>query len=332
MGRPSIQQLPKAELHLHLETSLRLCRLADRAGCADTREPYLISDPKLHHGYDRLRRLRYLGRAARVPDSLYTIENIARITEELIEEAATKNVRYVEVRVGGRRGFTLLGVRGMLQAVAEGRRRGARSTGVASSTILTVVRERGPEEALELVEAAASCEECGVAGLDISGDEANFPPALFARACNAARDAGWGITIHAGEFSGPASIWTAIYQLGANRIGHGFRAVEDPELVDYLSTHGIPLELCPTSNLRLGIVRSWREHPLRTLFDHGVHVTLNSDDPILLGATLSDEFEAAQREQGFQDADLERMTGYAANGAFHRDVALAAVGTPAATP
>jgi len=324
---PAIAALPKVELHVHLETSLRLRRLAERAHLDPVCEPYLISDPKFHHGYDRLRRLRYAGRAGKVPDHLYTRENIATITYELLREAAQQNVRYLEVRVGGRRGFMLLGIRGMLEAVAEGRARGLREFGIRSGTIVTIVRERGPEAAIEVAEVAAECaEECGVVGLDVAGDEENFPPVLFKRACEIAREAGLGITVHAGEFSGPASIWMAIYQLGARRIGHGCRAIEDPALVAYLRDHRIPLEVCPTSNLRLRLVQSLRDHPMRPLYEAGVPVTVNSDDPVLLGTSLSAELMRIHRELAFTPEDLLRMMRYAAEAAFDRKAALEALG------
>jgi adenosine deaminase len=329
VSREAVHALPKAELHVHLETSLRLRRLAEELHAPSLTEPYLVSDPKRHLGYDRLRRLRYLGRAGKVPDSLYTHRNVARITYELLREAAEDHVRYVEVRVGGRRGFALLGIRGMLEAMAEGRARAEEEFGIRCGFLVTLVRERGPENALEVAEIAASCAECGVVGLDLAGDEENFPPALFARACEVAREAGLGITVHAGEFSGPASVWTAIYQLGATRIGHGFRAVEDPELVAYLRDHRITLEICPTSNVRLGLVPNWKEHPVRALFDAGVRVTLNSDDPLLLRTNLTSEMYLAARELGFTLDDLRTMVRYAAEGAFDPRAATEALAVAA---
>jgi adenosine deaminase len=329
ISREAVHALPKAELHVHLETSLRLRRLAEELHAPSLTEPYLVSDPKRHFGYDRLRRLRYLGRAGKVPDSLYTHRNVARITYELLREAAEDHVRYVEIRVGGRRGFALLGIRGMLEAMAEGRARAEEEFGIRCGFLVSLVRERGPEHALEVAEIAASCAECGVVGLDLAGDEENFPPALFARACEVAREAGLGITVHAGEFSGPASVWTAIYQLGATRIGHGFRAVEDPELVAYLRDHGITLEICLTSNVRLGLVPSWKGHPVRALFHAGVRVTLNSDDPLLLQTNLTSEMYLAARELGFSLDELRTMLRYAAEGAFDPRAATEALAVAA---
>src|SRR5881397_3752741 len=157
-----IRELPKVELHLHLETSLRLRRLAERRrGASDPARqpggwpalspPSHIADPARFTGYDRLRRLRYLSRAGRIADEWYTPENIEQITLELLEEAALQRVRYVEVRVGGRRGFALLGADRMLGAMARARARAHSRLGISSGFIVTVVRERGPEEAEQRV-------------------------------------------------------------------------------------------------------------------------------------------------------------------------------------
>ncbi len=313
----TITAIPKVELHLHLETSLRLRRLADRRGQDPTpvEEAHLIADPARFAGYDRLRRLRYAGRAGRIPDAFYTHANVATIAAELIAEAAAQSSRYIEVRVGGRRGFTLLGVRGMVEAMAEGAG-SVRHLGVGYGAIITVVRERGPEEAERLVAAAVACRDCHVLGIDLAGDEENYPPGLFARAVAQARDAGLGITVHAGEFSGPAGIWAAIYQLGATRIGHGIRAVDDAALLDLLRDRRVTLELCPTSNLRLGLVPSLARHPLRRLLDAGVTVTVNSDDPVLLGTTLTRELSSIARTHRLSHEAIVDLQANAARAAF----------------
>jgi adenosine deaminase len=317
--RSALRDLPKVELHLHLETSLRLRRMAERLH-PDERaydgEPHLIASPGAFTGYDRLRRLRYAGRAGRIADDAYTLENVSRITADLLAEVAAHNVRYVEVRVGGRRGFTTLGVRPMLEAMAQTAEEVEARLGVRSNFLVTIVRERGPEEAERIVAEAVACRDCRVVGIDLAGDEANYPPAMFARALDLAREAGLGITVHAGEFTGPASVWTAIYQLGAQRIGHGIRAVEDPDLLAYLREHQVTLELCPTSNMRLGLVPSLADHPLRALLAAGVPVTVNSDDPILLNTDLTRELESVQAALGLSMETIATMMRTAARAAF----------------
>lgn len=319
MGHASsafIAALPKVELHLHLETSLRLRRLLGRGGDGPPLgRPHLVADPALFAGYDRLRRLRYASRAGLIPDAAYTPGNIAAITAELLEEAAAQGVRYVEIRVGGRRAFSLLGVRGMLEAMAEGAA-SARAAGVRCGVIVTLVRERGPEEAERLVADAVGGRDALVVGVDLAGDEENYQPAMFASAIARARDAGLGVTVHAGEFTGPAGIWTAVYQLGATRIGHGIRAVDDAALLERLRDRGVTLELCPTSNVRLGLVGGLASHPLRRLMAAGVPVTLNSDDPLLLGVTLGHELAATARALDLEEPTLVELMAAAARAAF----------------
>lgn len=315
----TIRALPKIELHLHLETSLRLRRLAERRAEGDAGSAPLIADPAKFAGYDRLRRLRYASRAGLVPDALYTAENITEITAELLAEVAAHHLKYVEVRVGGRRGFQLLGTRPLLEAMAQAKARAAEAPGIRCGFLVTLVRERGPAEAEQRVREALACRDCGVVGVDLAGDEANYPPALFSRALALARDGGLGITAHAGEFAGPSSVWTTIYQLGARRIGHGIRAVEDPQLLDYLREHDITLEICPTSNLRLGLVSSLGAHPLRRLLEHGVPVTINSDDPMLLGTNLTRELETVARALALLDGQLADFMAAAARAAFLPD-------------
>ncbi|MEX0766450.1 MAG: adenosine deaminase [bacterium] len=313
----SIRRLPKVELHLHLETSLRLRRLAERDSGGDaTFEPHLVADPAKFSGYDRLRRLRYASRAGKIPNELYTAENIEQITYELLEEAAAHHLRYVEVRVGGRRGFSLLGASRMLEAMARARARAEEAFGVRCGFIITIVRERGPEEAEERVLEAIACRECGVVGVDLAGDEGNYPPTLYTRALGRAREAGLGITVHAGEFAGPSSIWTSLYQLGAARLGHGIRAVEDPELMDYLREHHVTLEICPSSNMRLGLVSSLRAHPLKTLMSAGVPVTINSDDPMLLSTDLTRELHLVAETFQMRLDEIAGLLQTAARAAF----------------
>jgi adenosine deaminase len=313
---PSLTGLPKVELHLHLETSLRLRRLLERRGDpAPIERAHLVADPARFTGYDRLTRLRYARRAGRIADSAYTRPNIVAITAELIEESAVQSVRHVEVRVGGRRGFTLLGVRGMLEAMAEGAA-SVRHRGVSYGGILTIVRERGPDEAERLIAEATAARDCYVVGVDLAGDEENYPPSMFAAAIARARDAGLGVTVHAGEFAGPSSVWTAVYQLGATRIGHGIRAVDDPALLERLRERGVTLELCPTSNVRLGLVPALAEHPLSALLTRGVQVTINSDDPLLLGTNLTAELQAVTLAHRLSHEVLVSMQAAAAAAAF----------------
>jgi adenosine deaminase len=312
----SIISLSKVELHLHLETSLRLRRLVEQRG--DQPLPlgraHVVADPSRFTGYDRLRRLRYAARGARIADVAYTPENISTIASELMREIAADGVRHVEVRVGGQRAFELLGVRRMFEAMAEGV--AAARTGVSYRAILTLVRERGPEEADRIVADAVAAKEHGVAGVDLAGDEHQYPSILFRSAIARARDAGLGVTVHAGEFDGPSEVWAAIYQLGATRIGHAISAVTDPELMNKMRDRGILVEACPTSDIRVGTVPSLAAHPMRALMAAGVPLTVAANDPLLNGTSLSRELSLVSDAYELDGAALADMMTAAARAAF----------------
>jgi adenosine deaminase len=148
----------------------------------------------------------------------------------------------------------------------------------------------------------------GVVGLGLGGPEKGHPPEWFVDAFAEARAAGLASLPHAGEVVGPESVWGAIRTLHAERLGHGVRSVEDPALVDYLREHQIPLEICPTSNLRLGVYPNYAAHPIRWLWDEGLYVTVNSDDPPMFNTDLVGEYQVLARHLDFSAADLERLS------------------------
>jgi adenosine deaminase len=166
--------------------------------------------------------------------------------------------------------------------------------GVSVKLIGIVSRTYGPEAGWREVEAAIACRDHGLGALDLAGDEAGFPGELFVDHFRRARDAGLRVVVHAGEAAGPESVRQAIEGLGAERIGHGVRAVEDPSLVEHLAERGIPLEVCPTSNVQTSTVSSYRAHPLPELLARGVTVTLNTDDPSISGIDLPHESRVAR--------------------------------------
>jgi adenosine deaminase len=163
---------------------------------------------------------------------------------------------------------------------------------------------------------AASAMDRGVVALGLGGPEIGHPPELYAEAFEFARLAGLHRVPHAGELAGPASVWGSLRALHAERIGHGVRSSEDPALVDYLREHQVPLELCPTSNLCLGVVPSYAAHPIRRLWDAGLTVTVNSDDPPLFNTDLVREYTVLADHLGFTANDLERLSLNALRASF----------------
>jgi adenosine deaminase len=194
------------------------------------------------------------------------------------------------------------------QRVTEALRTGVnRVRSIEIAFVPDLVRDRGAEHALNLLERMAEVKSLGVIGIGIGGYEPGFPPEMFETTFERARALGLRTTAHAGEASGAASVWGAVRALRVDRIGHATRAIEDPELVKHLAARRIPLELCPLSNLRTGVITSVEAHPLRQYFDAGIPVTLNTDDPLFFGNSLAMELESAQRVHRFTRDEIRRL-------------------------
>ena len=218
----------------------------------------------------------------------------------LFESLHAQGVTYAEVTVSA---GVILWKNQDLGAVFDALVREAADARLAIRWILDATRQWGAEAARPVFEFAAARQSEGVVGIGIGGFEAEGPAPWFRDLYAQARGRGLRLTCHAGETTGPRSIWEAL-EIGAERIGHGIRAIEDPRLVEHLRDLQIPLEVCITSNVRTGAVPSLREHPVRKLFDAGVPIVLNTDDPALFGCTLRSEYELAAREFGLPVAEL----------------------------
>lgn len=287
-----IAAAPKAELHVHLEGSIApstLLRLAKRHRVdlpADTEEGlrnwYRFRD--FHH---------FIEVYVAITKCLRTVEDFELIVYEFGADMARQNIQYAEVTFSP---STHLWINGVDQDVwftglTEGRRRVMDSFGCEINWVFDLVRNDYPELARFDYTTGVAIEgrDDGVIALGLGGMEEGYPPAPFVPWFDRARAAGLRSAPHAGEHDGPGSIRSAIEDLGAERIGHGVRAIEDPNLVEYLAVHGIPLEISPTSNISLGIYPDAASHPLKRLHEAGVAVTVNSDDPPLFNTTLTDE-------------------------------------------
>jgi len=307
---PFILSLPKAELHLHLEgsvepaTLVELSRKHDAASAAGplTEEAvaglYRYAD---FHGF--------LMAFKAVSERLRTPEDYELITYRLLERLHSQNVLHAEVTFSA--GVCLArgqDVDAMFRGCERGRERGERDFGVSLLWIFDAVRHFGPEAAMRVVEAAARLHTAtpSVVAFGIGGDERRAVPELFRDVFRRARESGLHLTAHAGESAGPESIWGAI-NLGAERIGHALTAQHDRELMAVLVERQIPLEICITSNLRTGCCRGLSQHPVKTMFDLGAMITLNSDDPAMFHTTLAREYALAQHEFGFSDEHLREL-------------------------
>ena len=305
-----IAAAPKAELHVHLEGAIQpstLLMLAKRHRVdlpADTEEGlrnwYRFRD--FHHFIEV-----YVG----ITRCLRTVEDFELIVYEFGADMARQNVRYAEVTFSPSTHLWLNGVDQdvWFTGLTEGRRRAKESFGCEINWVFDLVRNDYPELGRFDYTTGVAIEgmDDGVVALGLGGMEEGYPPAPFAPWFDRARAAGLHSAPHAGEHVGPESIRGAIEDLGAERIGHGVRAIEDPKLVDYLAEHAIPLEISPTSNICLGLYPDAASHPLKGLHEAGVTVTVNSDDPPLFNTTLTDELALLVDPCGFSRETVDEI-------------------------
>jgi len=298
-----IRQLPKAELHLHLEGAVEPATLfelrqhhGDHATLAETEALYKYSDFASF-----LMAFKEVSAHLRGPDDFELIAY--RLMQRLKEE----NVLHAEVYVAvGVCLYRKQDFAAIFEGLERGRARGARDFGISLLWIFDATRHFGVEEAQKVFELAVRYQDRSVVGVGIGGDEQKAPPELFRGVYGYAADNGLRLTAHAGETASPESIWGAL-NLHAERIGHGLTAGQDPDLVEELAYRQIPVEICLTSNLRTGVCKAISEHPTKAFFDQGVMITLNTDDPALFGTTLSREYQLVQEAFGFTDEHLREL-------------------------
>jgi adenosine deaminase len=316
-----IRALPKAELHVHLEGTIRPATLLALARRHNVELP-----ARDEAGLRRFYRFRDFNHFIEVwiiiNECLRSGEDFELITRELGAEAGRQNIRYLEVTFTPyphvlRRGLTWDEI---LAGIEAGRIEARRAWGVEIRLIPDIARDcyraGMMEAATQTAEWAVAGQDRGVVALGLGGGEAGNPPEAFAEAFAYARAGGLHSAPHAGEVAGPESVWGAIRALHAERIGHGVRAIADPALMAYLRDHRIPLEVCPTSNVCTGAVPSLEAHPVRLLYDAGVYITLNSDDPPMFNTTLLDEYLLLAARFGFTARELAHLSLNAVHAAF----------------
>jgi len=235
---------------------------------------------------------------------LSTPSGLRRVIHEVVEDAAADGAVWVEVSVwpglfGGRLGSE----RDVIELMLEFGRSAARLLGVGFGLMVAANRHEGPEAALAMARQAASASDQGVVSFGLDGDESRFPPAPFHEAFSTAIDSGLLSTPHAGELLGPGSVVDALDLLHADRILHGVRAAEDPDLLRRLADCGVCLDVCPTSNAKIGVY-SLDQQPLPTLLSAGVRCSINADDPLLFGSGLADEYEMCRSQYRLSDGDF----------------------------
>ncbi|HOG48094.1 MAG TPA: adenosine deaminase, partial [Anaerolineae bacterium] len=241
-----------------------------------------------------------------------------RITWENLEDAVREGIDYVELRfsplfMGERHGLDPMGV---TSAICEAWQEARGRLPVQAKLIVIMSRTYGPEACWAELAAAVAHRDRGVVGLDLAGDEAGFPAHLFAEHYRRAQAADLRRTVHAGEFAGADSIRQAVLELGAERIGHGVHAADDPAVMDLLAERQIAIESCPTSNVQFGVVPGYAAHPLPLFLRRGLCVTLNTDDPGISGIDLAHEYRIARQELGLSEAEVRRLQENGVQAAF----------------
>ena len=321
-----LEAMPKAELHLHLDGSVRVGTALELARSRG------VDAPTTWRGmFDALvapmpcRDQAELLRAFDLPIALMQdAEALERITRELVEAKTAEGVRYVEIRWGPllhvARGLSL---EDGLEAVVSSAEEAARRTGTVVRLIATALRSHEPDDNVRLAEAAARFRDRGLTGWDLAGPEAAFPdPLTHARAFEAARAEGLRITVHAGEWNGAAQVRSAL-SVEPERIAHGEATADDPSLVAELTRRGIPLDLCPTSNVQAGTVPSLADHSIARLHRAGAPVTLSTDDTTVSDVTLTEEYGRAIVEIGLTLPELWAIDRFALDVAFADEATLA---------
>lgn len=310
LSRSLLAKLPKAELHCHLDGSVRpetLIELGRAYG-----KPMPLNDAEALREFMVVRNARnledYLSRFSITLSVMQRAEALERIAYELLEDASHDGITYIEVRyspvLNTREGLSLgEAVESALRGIA----RATRDFGVIGRVIVCALRNLPAETSLELARLAVAYKASGVVAFDLAGGEVGNPAALHAAAFAHAREYDLACTVHAGEGDGPESIREAVHLCGADRIGHATRLIEDASLAQYVNDRRIALEICLTSNVQTRATSTYETHPLRKYFDQGQNVVLNTDNRLMSGTTLTDEYWYAAQHLDFTMRELRTI-------------------------
>jgi adenosine deaminase len=296
--------VPKVELHVHLEGAIppaALFALIEKYG----------GDPSVPDVTALARRFEYRDFPQFIEawswknGFLREYEDFTHIAELVARDMALQRIRYAEVffspSLFARRGLSV-------QRITEAVRAGLSRVGsIEIALVADLVRDYGPESEGPILAQLREVRDLGVVGIGIGGSEDRFPPAPFRRLFETARSMGFHTNAHAGEAAGAHSIWEALRELRVERIGHGTNAWQDPQLLEHLAVHRIPLEMCPVSNVRTHVVGSLAEHPIRRCFEAGIPVTVNTDDPKMFQTSLADEYRLLGQECGWTKQEICRV-------------------------
>lgn len=312
--------LPFIDLHRHLDGSIRLETILDLGRKHNLKLPAWDVEglrPHVQVTEPQPGVMAFIGKFHWMIHALADYDACRRVAYENVEDARKEGVDYVELRfspwfMAAGHGLDPAGV---VEAVCDGVAAGQRDFGVWVNLIGILSRTYGPEIAWKELAALLTQRE-RIVGLDLAGDEAHFPGEWFVEHFRQGREAGWRVTVHAGEIAGPQSIWQAIQGLGAERIGHAVAAIHDPALMDYLAERQIAVEGNLTSNVQTMTSSDYASHPLRVFLERGICVTLNTDDPGISAIDLAYEYNVAAPAAGFSPEQIRQMQANALRAAF----------------
>jgi adenosine deaminase len=319
LSRELIRKLPKAELHVHLDGSLRPSTMIELARDQKVKLPATDAEGLAAHMHvtDAHNLVEYLGRFKVTLSVMQRPEALERIAYELVEDGVRDGVRYMEIRYSPiLHTHKRMPLTEAVEAPLRGLRRAEKAFGVRTGLIVCGIRNMSPETSLELAALTVAYKGRGVVAFDLAGAEYNFPAKKHKEAFYKVIDAHVGATIHAGEAYGAESIAQALHYCRADRIGHGTRLYESQELEQYITDRRIPLEICLTSNVQTKAVPSYESHPVRRYFDLGIVVSLNTDNRLMSSTTLTEEYWLAHKRLGFTRKEIDQMLIYGFESAF----------------
>ena len=310
----STHQIPKAEIHVHLEATITpdLCRKF-----ASRNKVNLSNDIFGNkYAYEWSDFYDFIKKYDVVTSVIHTPEDYRELTYAYLKDCASKNVIYVEAMVSSThakdKGMTY---HSFLEGVHNASQEAEKDFGIVSRFIMNGIRHLGPESVQSTAEEVLKNPHPSLVGFGLAGDELHFPPKLFVNTFDMLKEAKFPITVHAGEWDGPENIRNAIDLLHPTRLGHGVRSIEDSDLVKEIISKDLVLETCPTSNIATKIYESYEQHPVKKLFDAGVKLTVNSDDPPFFNASITGEYEVMSN-LGLSKEELISLTHNAIQSSF----------------
>lgn len=310
-----IKSLPKVDQHVHIVGSIQPETLLWLAEDSGKDIPYKTIDD-VQHFFQYQNFPHFITVYSKLIDYITTEGQFNRITYELLQNEAQCNVQYVEASFSAPDHVQKsLDYDRMLDAINKGVKRAQLDFGIKCNLRVDLVRNYGPTMGMKVLDWIEEKRD-NITSIDIGGSEERFPPKPFTNVYERAREMGLHRVAHAGEVEGPNSIWDAVKYLDVEHIGHGVSAVKDPQLMKYLLEHDVTLEMCPSSNIKTGVITTWERHPIRAFYETGLSVTVNSDDPSMFNTNMNDEYMHLHRRLNFKIPELFKLSLNAVDSSF----------------